>query len=279
MRVAEWINVVYFCFLTGLACTRQLPVGRRGRIAFLGGVGICLTLACALSDRLLSEGLGGWAALLRDWCPVPILLVAYWQAGRFFVEPWEAFQRSLSRMDSAVAKALGFLRSTASSRWFRIYLEAAYVLAYPLVPLALMVLYLDGRSNQADFFWSVVLPPSYVCYAMLPFVQTLPPRLLHTNGVDSVQGTERGVHRLLNLWILGHLGIGANTFPSGHVTATMAASLVVYQFLPTVGMVFLFVSLSIAVSVVVRRYHYFADAVLGVALALGGWLLGNAIWM
>ena len=63
------------------------------------------------------------------------------------------------------------------------------------------------------------------------------------------------------------------------MAATTAASLVVYQFLPTVGMVFLWVALSIAVSVVVRRYHYFADAVLGVALALGGWFLGNARWM
>ncbi len=162
---------------------------------------------------------------------------------------------------------------------FRIYLEAAYVLAYPLVPLALAVLYVNRLSAEADFFWSVVLPPAYVCYVMLPFIQTLPPRLLERNGVDSVQGVERGVPRPVNLWILDHLGIRGNTFPSGHVAATMAASLVVYQFLPTLGVVFLWTSLSIAVSVVVRRYHYFADAALGGALGLGGWLLARAFWI
>ena len=276
MRIAEWINLIFFLLLTGLAWIRPLTLVRRGKIALLGGIGVGWTLASWRSDLFLAPS---WSTFVRDWSPAPIVLIAYWQAGGFFVEPWEAFQERLRRMDSVVGRALGVFKGLSSSRWFRVYLEAAYLLAYPLVPFALVVLYLGGRAGQADLFWAVVLPPSYVCYAMLPFIQTLPPRLLHTNGVDFVQGTERGVHRLLNLWILRYLGIGANTFPSGHVAATMAASLVVYQFLPTVGMVFLWVALSIAVSVVVRRYHYFVDAVLGGALALGGWFLGNALRM
>ena len=64
-----------------------------------------------------------------------------------------------------------------------------------------------------------------------------------------------------------------NTFPSGHVAATAGAALSVFDVSPAAGAVFLWIALSIVVSVVVRRYHYFADAVLAVALALATWLV------
>jgi len=67
----------------------------------------------------------------------------------------------------------------------------------------------------------------------------------------------------------------ANTFPSGRVAATTAASPVVLEHGPILGAVFLWVSAGIAVSVVIRRYHFLTDAVLAVAMVL---VVGWTVW-
>jgi hypothetical protein len=64
------------------------------------------------------------------------------------------------------------------------------------------------------------------------------------------------------------MSIQANTFPSAHVAACTSASLVVFQHNTWMGLGFLWVSFSIATAVVMLRYHYLADAILGIALSL-----------
>jgi hypothetical protein len=111
----------------------------------------------------------------------------------------------------------------------------------------------------------VVLVPTYMCYALVPLLPAFPPRFV---DAESDARVPRGKIRALNLWILHHGGIGANTFPSAHVTACIASSLVLLQHDFLVGICFLWISLSIAIAVVALRYHYIADAVLGIALPL-----------
>ena len=79
--------------------------------------------------------------------------------------------------------------------------------------------------------------------------------------------------RVLNLWILRHASIQVNTFPSAHVAATIGASLALLRLVPLAGLVFLWVSMSIAVGAVVGRYHYAADALIGAGLAAAVFLL------
>jgi len=62
--------------------------------------------------------------------------------------------------------------------------------------------------------------------------------------------------------------MGGNTFPSGHVTSAVAIALVILALDLVAGMVFLWVAASITVATVVLRYHYAADALLGIALAV-----------
>ena len=74
----------------------------------------------------------------------------------------------------------------------------------------------------AEEFWNVVLPPAYACYATFPFVQTLPPRAIERDFEPQPPPTPL---RKLNLFVLRHLSIQANTFPSGHVAASLAVAL------------------------------------------------------
>jgi hypothetical protein len=144
-----------------------------------------------------------------------------------------------------------------------------------LVPFGLGVLYLMRMGRHADQFWATVLPSAYLCYLMLPFIQTLPPRMLEGELTPWVA---RGKLRRLNLWILRHASIQGNTFPSAHVAATVAASLALLRLVPWAGAVFLGMSISIAAGAVGGRYHYATDALLGATLAIAVLLLEACFW-
>ena len=272
LRNAEAINLIYFGLAVALSWLFRLPPVRRLQIAALGASGSLLVMAGIGASFILPQE---WGWVLRDWLPAPILLIAYWQAGRFFVQPRKGLQATLVQIDRRFGRALERFSPIANSRLFRKYLEIAYLCTYPLVPFGLVVLYLFRYDDFADYFWSVVLPSAYVCYLMLPFAPTLPPRLGSLEGRDMLG--DKGDGRGTNLWILDRLGVGANTFPSGHVAASVATGLVVAEFVPRVGAVVLWVALSIAVSVVVRRYHYLLDAVLGIVLAVLVWIVVRSL--
>jgi hypothetical protein len=211
--------------------------------------------------------------VLRDWLPALLILVAYHQAGQLFTKPWPKFQALLLHLDR---KFLGpFAERPGEIRLNPLlsgYLEGTYAACYPLIPAALGALTLMNLQDRIDEFWMVVLPSTYLCYALVPLLPSLPPRLLDSEQTVSIQS---GKARDFNRWILRHAGIQANTFPSAHVAACTAASLVLLRYDVLVGACFLGISLSIAAAVAVRRYHYLADAVLGIALPIAPFLLAG----
>src|ERR1051326_3684425 len=110
----------------------------------------------------------------RNWLPVALMPMAYWQTGQFTKPIHQAFQSMLESFDRRYLR-LGQTRYM----WL---LEMGYLFCYPFVPLGLVCLYLTGFSRFAEQFWNVVIPPAYACYATFPFVQTLPPRAIEGAG-------------------------------------------------------------------------------------------------
>ncbi len=262
VRTAEWINLFFFCLLGGLALLVPLQRTKRVAILFIGALGVGLVLAAQFVGRFLSPLA---ASVVRDWLPAPMILLAYHQGGRFFSHPRERLQSGLQEFDG---RFFAFLeRSFGMSEVpgpVRTYFEIAYFFCYPLVPMGVGVLYLTHMRGLADDFWAIVLPPAYLCYAMIPFFPTLPPWALQ--GDRTASGRSDGV-RAANFFILRHLSIKANTFPSAHVAASIATALALAQFVPLAGLIFLWIAVSIAISTVTGRYHYTLDAVAGAALA------------
>ena len=244
MTHLEVLNLVFFLGMAALSWTLRLEPSRRYRVTGLGVAGIALTLAST------------WPSLLavRDWLPLPMLLLAYWQSGPFFVRPNERLQQRLLQWDHLLLGQAAVPKPTEQM------LELAYLFCYPFLPLGLAVLYAAGLRHLASFYWTAVLLPTYICYGLLPFLPTAPPRALEPPRPAA------GVRRL-NQWIARHGSIQANTFPSAHVAATMSAALVVTLASPAVGAAFLAVAVAIAAGAVLGRYHYLADAILGAALA------------
>jgi membrane-associated phospholipid phosphatase len=62
-----------------------------------------------------------------------------------------------------------------------------------------------------------------------------------------------------------------NTVPSGHAAGAFSVALALTPGLPVAGGVFLVLAVAITVATVVGRYHYLADSVLGVLVALAVW--------
>jgi len=251
-----------------LAWVLPLPYDRRIRSWAIGAAGSAACVLAALSGNVLPNQA---SIALRDWLPVPLLLVAYHQAGQLFTKPWHRFQSMLWRLDQ---RMLGRLAAGPGKvKWNPFlsgYFEVAYAVCYPLIPAALGALYLLHLGAHAGEFWTVVLPPTYLCYALVPILPALPPRLLHAEPNLPVRGCGA---RNLNLWVLRHWSIQANTFPSAHVAACVAASLVLLRWNLPAGICFLWIALSIAAAVVVLRYHYLLDSLLGIILSLVLFLL------
>ncbi len=270
MRAAEWINLGFFAFLVALAWQRRLAFARRAKVTVLGMASIGIVLGVQFLDRLFKPLP---VSVIRDWLPALLFLVAYWTAGLFFSAPSEKLQSRLVLFDRRILGRLkGYLARTRVPRWIAAYLELAYLFCYPLLPFGIGVLYIARLGRYADEFWTIVLSSAYLCFAALPFAQTLPPRML-TTEVDSILPPAK--IRAMNLWILHYGSIQVNTFPSAHVATAFSISLALLHLLPLAGLAFLWISVSIAIGAVLGRYHYAADAFIGAAVALAVFLLAG----
>jgi DNA-binding winged helix-turn-helix (wHTH) protein/membrane-associated phospholipid phosphatase len=268
MRTSEWIQGGFATIIAGAAWIVPLPLRRRWIIT---GLALCAVAAISLARALAYRLAPVPGSILRDWLPLAITLIPYWQTGQFFLRPSEKIQTWLAASDRQVFALLsrtGF----EFSRTARLSMEWAYSFCYPILPLGLATLYFAGMRRYADTYWFLVLVPTYLCYAITPFFPALPPRSLGNTGTPP-RATKS---RRFNLFISNHVGIHAISFPSAHVAASLGASLALLQYVPLAGAIFLAITFWIAVAAVVERYHYTIDVVLGALVALAVYLAWRA---
>src|SRR5262249_48447859 len=217
MRHAEVINLAYFVSFIMLSLVWTLPIRARVKALLIGIGGLTLTEIAANSQ----------SAILRDWLPVPLVAMAYWQSGCFFRGANPRMQAAFENSERKIWKLFSLDLAKCARTFLGTLVELAYVFCYPVVPLGLGALYLAGLRDKADVYWTVVLLSAYPCYALLPFVQLLPPRLVERT--DKSTQSRRGL-RHFNLWLVRNVTHEANTFPSGHVAASAAIALELLYF-------------------------------------------------
>jgi membrane-associated phospholipid phosphatase len=273
MRAAEWIQIAFFSVLVAAAWKSSLARQRQLKVTAFA----TLAFAAILAARFLSYFLPPrFSSIVRDWLPAALLLVPYWQIGEFFTGPDSRIQAKLSAFDAFFFKAIHIQPAKASiGPLLAVYLELAYVMVYPLIPLGVAALYVGGMRKDLDYYWLVVLLATYTCFAVTPFVPALPPRVL--TGYDKFEIPPNSV-RALNRLVLSRASIQAITFPSAHVAASAAAALVLLRLEPRFGVIFLWAALSIAVATVVGGYHYTADVLFALLIAVVVFVATLSFW-
>jgi len=287
LRVAERVVLGFFTFAT--IASVIVPLSLHQRLLLLGlnlVTGALIIMAAKISkpSRLVQT--------IRDWSPAVLILVAYRESGLFFKpDPTHHLDYLLVRWDwmllhNQFAQAL----FSISAPWLQRYLELAYLLCYPLVPLGFAALVFAPsvgepsrlpREREAllyrfaiDRFWTTVLLATLTCYALYPFFPLTPPRaFFHDLPGPAVEP----LLRKANFWILDRYSVQACIFPSGHVAAVTAVALVIRSYLPRLGVLFMAAGLSVALATVYGRYHYAADAVAGALVGLAAFLVSRRI--
>ncbi|MBA2302402.1 MAG: phosphatase PAP2 family protein [Acidobacteria bacterium] len=248
-------SLVYFAYLAAAAAVRTgLFTGARVRVWIGAAIGLAVSAIAASVTSF-------W---LRDVLLPPVLLLtAYWTSGLSWVRPMPRVERWLGAFDRRlrVPEIAARLPRVLSG-----FFELAYVGVYPLIPIALMLELIGSARPDATRFWTVILITDYICFAMLPWIQTRPPRVLESGPYNSRL-------RAFNLALLGHASIGVNTVPSGHAAEGLAVALLLSDAHPGIAATMAFSAVAISAATVLGRYHYALDALAGWAVAIAVWHL------
>jgi membrane-associated phospholipid phosphatase len=265
----RWPERVIFGFLIyAAAIALVLPVAPSVRnLMILLNLALIVTYGLLLhldsSRRLLATG------VIRDWLPLGLILIAYREMGWLALpHPGHALEAHWVIWDRMVLRGGATAAIEAFGRVLPSALEIAYTLVYALAPFSVAVLYLYRRRERVDTFLFIFALGVLLCYAQFPFWPSEPPRVVFFGQDFPAYDT---VFRRFNLWMLGNYGIHTGVFPSAHVAGAFSAAFGMRQALPEHKWVsrFLYVmALLIAVATVYGRYHYFADAAAGFAVAV-----------
>ena len=258
MELWQTAGVVFFVYVILVVRIRPPGPGPTavGRVLAGAIIGLLLLFASTIATQSL---------VLKHWIwPPAVLLVAYWTSGLLFVAPNVSQERALCWLDDRLA-----IRdvSRRTPRAVAEVLEAAYAGVYLLIPLALLINFRYSPSPDPGTFWSVVLITDFVCFGVLPWVQTRPPRAL-----EDAEPWASSLRRF-NLRVLGATSIQVNTFPSGHAAEGLAAALLVLAAPAGIVFAMLFAALAVSAGAVLGRYHYLADALAGWVVAVMVYLL------
>ena len=261
MAVGSWqvVALGYVSYLAAVSFTRRDFA--RARPALL------IVAAVAWGAFVLLGGLP-LSPVLSVVVPSIVLLAGYWLSGLLFLRPDVRLERWLHAVDDRVLIRSGVLeRYRRSPDAVQSFFEVSYLLVYLAVPAGAATVALSGHPEHLDRFWTLVLCAEFVCYGMLPWLQTRPPRALEPGDGTRIAGVRR-----LNLRLVHQASIQVNTLPSGHAAGAFATALAVVSISPTAGVAFLLLAVSISIATVVGRYHYVVDTVLGALVALAVWL-------
>jgi hypothetical protein len=255
--VPRWAiaSVLYFVYIAVVALF--LP-----RLSARARVKACAAALCGCVVAAVATFTGAfrWRLVLL---PPLTLLLAYWTSGLLWTGPMLRIERFLVRTD----QAFGIIAIAARTpRLVAEALEFAYAAVYPLIPIAFAIHMLLGTDPDADRFWTVILATDFICFGMLPWIQTRPPRALEPGR----PWTSR--FRAFNVKLLGETSIGVNTVPSGHAAEAFAAALLVSTAPFPVNAVVWIAALGVTAGAVLGRYHFAVDA-------LAGWLVALIVWL
>jgi hypothetical protein len=268
-RTAEKIVIAYFMYLAILAALRDLPLSR---------IALALLLPAAIAATIWTAILrpGKWSNLLRNWALLILILVGYWELQWFASDRLIPWQQTWLNWDRQVLGAWGLRAAIeAFGPVIPALLEVSYLCVYAIPPFCLAALYILGRRDRINSFLTTLFMGSFCAYALLPLFPVQSPRLVFAGSDLPHVGSAIGT---LNVWLLYTFDISTSVFPSGHVAVALSSTLGLWRALPEKPGLsyFLFaVSTMVYLATIYSRYHYAADGLASVVIAVIAWGLSS----
>jgi hypothetical protein len=263
LRSSEWPLIAFFVSVAALCISRDRTLLQASSLALAVPV---LLVAIA---RAAARSCGGRWTIVRDWLPVPLVLVAYfsvdwvaWPHGDYELE------NRFVRWDRALMDDWGLRRAIESlGPVLPALLEAVLLAVYLILPLGITYLYARRQRDRIDTFLFPFLMGTLAAFAVLPHYPTEAPRLVFA-GID-VPPIDTAIRRV-NLWILDRWSIESSVLPNPGVALALSAALAMRIAAPERrgmwGALLMFTLLAWAGSVY-GRYHYAVDGAAAVAIS------------
>lgn len=264
-RTSERICIAYFAYTAVVAAARPVAPAVRWEV-WAADAAVLAALWLLAWPRTARHA---WLAVVRDWLPLALILLAYRQMG-WMALPHENrnFENFWIGPDRLLLHSLGMKRAIESlGPLLPNLLELSYLLVYVMPVAATAVFYAAQARERLDRAYRIILPATLATYALYPYFPSEPPRAVFPLDDLPVMSALRA----FNLKILGAYGIHMSVFPSGHAAAAFACAFAVRRFLPehrAAGRCFLAMAVLIAVATVYGRYHFAIDTIAGLGMAL-----------
>lgn len=276
LRRSEWVLAAYFVY--AMIAAHALPVEQPVPL-----ITVTLNLTILTSFALLgyadSLRRGRFLGIIRDWYPLPLVLLAYREMG-WFAPPshtlelersWVVWDRLLLN-DMGMRAGIELLGPVLPS-----LLEISYSLVYVIPHFSIAMLYVYKRRERVDRFLFPFVLAVLMSYALFPFFPSEPPRTVFP-GEDYPSFDT--IFRKFNWALLGGYGIHTSVFPSAHVSGAFSAALAMLRTLPEkrwVGRALMGLAVLIATATVYGRYHYAVDGLAGLGVAVVAVLLTGGL--
>ncbi len=273
-RKSEWICLAYFAYTSAVAAVHPLPLSVRIEV-WLADAAVFAALALLALPAVARRPA---LAVVRDWLPLALILLAYRQMG-WMALPHENrnFENYWIALDRLLLHRWGLKRAIESAgALIPNLLELSYLLVYVMPVAMTATLYALGARAKLEAAYRIVLSATLATYALYPFFPSEPPRTVFPDADLPVMSALRA----FNLRILGAYGIHMSVFPSGHSAAAFACAFAVRLLLPLhrlAGCAFLILAVLIAVATVYGRYHFAIDTLAGLGMALAALFLHRAV--
>jgi membrane-associated phospholipid phosphatase len=277
VRRSEWLLIAYFAYTGVLA--QFLPLRAPVKAITLAlnvtiMVGFAL-LAGAESLLLRRE----FFSMVRDWYPLPLMLLAYREMG-WFAPSYHSYEleRTWVGWDKVLLNEWGLRRAIEClGPVLPSILEVCYSLVYAVAPFAMAMLYVYRYRERMDRFLVIFLLGILTAYALFPCFPSEPPRTVFPGEDFPSMNT---VFRRFNWALLGGYGIHTSVFPSAHVAGAFSAAFAMLRLLPErrwLGRLLVVLAVLIATATVYGRYHYAADAVAGFGVSVVAYGVGVVV--